>query len=176
VIEALIKWDGLFLDDTTILGDEQVIARGATSLVAKEVRAATLVNFMNTLTEKETALIDPIVSLKEKLSAADLPKELMIPMQEALAKLQAMAEGASQAAQSEEALEQSKTRKGNADAESKEVATEIAKAGAGNQLAGEQIDTQVKQSEAVVGALETVKQLRGEGDEPEQTGTSKTSD
>ena len=80
VIQSLIAWNQLFKAGEEIHGDMRPLAKGATSLIAKEVRAQILDNLSQTLTPEEMDFIDSKALLKRRLSARDLPlDELLVP-------------------------------------------------------------------------------------------------
>jgi len=79
VIHALVEWNRIFSPDRDrLMGDVRPIARGATSLMAKEMRSYALDNLAQTLTEEERQWIKPKALLVERLKVRDLPvKELL---------------------------------------------------------------------------------------------------
>jgi hypothetical protein len=58
VIQACIKFNKAFSEDTKIRGDFEAIARGATSLIAKEVLGIQLDNLATTLTDEEKRYVN----------------------------------------------------------------------------------------------------------------------
>lgn len=75
VLNALVEWNRLFNDEIEHTGDLRPVAKGATSLIAKEVRAFALDNLMSTITEEERVYIDDQKLLNQKLMARDIPFE-----------------------------------------------------------------------------------------------------
>lgn len=73
VLYSLIEWNRLFNDELNYVGDIRPVAKGATSLIAKEVRAFALDNLRNTLGEDEMIYIDPEKLLEQRLMSRDIP-------------------------------------------------------------------------------------------------------
>ncbi|MGH7944625.1 MAG: portal protein [Opitutaceae bacterium] len=73
VITSLYLWNTQFNDKAEIKGDYQVAARGAASLIAKEVRAQSLDQFAATLTAAEAEYVDPKALVTERAMVRDLP-------------------------------------------------------------------------------------------------------
>jgi hypothetical protein len=71
-IEQLYRWNMKFSADNTIKGDYDVKARGASSLVAKEVRANTLAQFGAMLQPEERPFIKWDSLVRQKADASDL--------------------------------------------------------------------------------------------------------
>lgn len=89
VISALAQWNREFHYDADLMqGDVRPVARGATSLMAKEVRAFALDNLANTLTEEEREYMNPEAMLKERLKVRDLPLETLMATPEQVAQRQ----------------------------------------------------------------------------------------
>lgn len=83
VIHSLVEWNRIFNAKPEIMGDVRPIGRGATSLIAKEVRAFALDNMANTLREDEALHIDSRELAKQRLLVRDLPLDtLMVPATE----------------------------------------------------------------------------------------------
>lgn len=100
VIFSLVKWNELFNTDEDIFGDVRPVPRGATSLIAKELRAFALDNLANTMTEGERMYIDLKALAKHRLLVRDLPlNELMVSDAEAARREEAAEQQASQQAQ-----------------------------------------------------------------------------
>lgn len=76
-ISSLYFWNMQFNTNEAIKGDFQVIARGSTSLIAKEVRGTHLDQFMTTLTPDEKMYLNTRKVLEERMKVRDLPLELM---------------------------------------------------------------------------------------------------
>lgn len=73
VLNALIEWNRIFNEDIEFVGDLRPVAKGATSLIAKEVRAFALDNLKQTLDEEEMMYIDSEKLLEQRLMARDIP-------------------------------------------------------------------------------------------------------
>ena len=71
-ISALYHWNMRFSTDDSIKGDFDVSARGAASLVAKEVRGQALAQFAATVQPEERGLIKWAELLKQRAEANDL--------------------------------------------------------------------------------------------------------
>lgn len=77
VIGALKDWNSQFhAEKASLIGDYQVIPKGSTSLIAKEVRAYALDNFKATCTPDELVYLNPKKFLEERAKARDIPKEV----------------------------------------------------------------------------------------------------
>lgn len=76
-ISSLYYWNMQFNDNDAIKGDFAVIARGSTSLIAKEVRSTHLDQFMVTLSEDEKIYLSTERVLKERMAVRDLPLSLL---------------------------------------------------------------------------------------------------
>lgn len=108
VIHSLIQWNLVYHEDADRLnGDLRPIAKGASSLMAKEVRAYTLDMLATTLTEDERLYINEEELLKARLSVRDLPLEkLLASPEEVKRRRQERAEQAqAQQATAQEALQ-----------------------------------------------------------------------
>jgi len=75
VLNALIEWNRLFNEDIEYTGDLRPVAKGATSLIAKEVRAFALDNLKQTLDEEEMVYVDSRKLLRQRMMARDIPFE-----------------------------------------------------------------------------------------------------
>lgn len=75
VLTALINWNRLFNSDLVGAADARPEARGATSLMAKELRAFAIDNIGQTLTEDERDFLNPEALLRERLKVRDLDFE-----------------------------------------------------------------------------------------------------
>ena len=76
-ISSLYHWNMQFNTNEKIKGDYAVIARGSTSLIAKEVRAYALDSFSATLTPEERAELKTRKLLEERMKVRDLPLDLL---------------------------------------------------------------------------------------------------
>lgn len=77
VISSLIAWNREFNMGPATDGDATVIATGSSSLIAKEVRATALDQFMTTLTPDERIYLSTKKTLLERMRVRDLPDDLM---------------------------------------------------------------------------------------------------
>lgn len=73
VLNALVEWNRLFNDEIRYEGDLRPVAKGATSMIAKEVRAFALDNLKETLDDEELMYIDSEKLLEQRLMARDIP-------------------------------------------------------------------------------------------------------
>ena len=101
VIHALVQWNLIYHPKRSELqGDLRPIPRGASSLMAKEVRAVALDQLAATLTPEEKLYINEEELLKERLQVRDLPLDrLMAPEAEVKRRKEAAAQQAEQAQQ-----------------------------------------------------------------------------
>jgi len=107
VIHSLAEWNRLFNTNEDIKGDLQPVARGATSLIAKEVRAMALDNLATTLRDDEAVYIDMQELARSRISVRDLPTERLMLSDEAVEKKQAEI---AQKQQKQEALQEEALR------------------------------------------------------------------
>lgn len=90
VIRSLYEWNKKFSKDRSIIGDVQPVGKGATSLIAKEVRAIALDNFANTLRDEETDYVDFKALVKARMAVRDLSVDtLLVSDEEAAARIAA---------------------------------------------------------------------------------------
>ena len=84
VLNSLIAWNDIFNEELDVLGDLRPVARGSTSLIAKEVQAFTLDNLSQTLSEEESDFIDHQKLVKQRLISRDIPElDVMVTDEEA---------------------------------------------------------------------------------------------
>lgn len=74
VLNSLVAWNDIFNDQLDVVGDLRPVAKGSTSLIAKEVQAYTLDNLSQTMSEEEWDYIDPQKLVKQRLMARDIPE------------------------------------------------------------------------------------------------------
>lgn len=110
VIGALVEWNMMFNDDPEIKGDFQPIARGSTSLIAKEIRAQALDQLAYTLSPEDRKLIKPRELLRERLIVRDLGTELLKTEEEVAAEAQQEAQMMAAMQQLQESLQQAQLR------------------------------------------------------------------
>lgn len=123
-IGSLYNWNMQFGTNQFSKGDYQIIARGSTSLIAKEVRANTLDTLNQTMTGDDRDHLDERRLLEERFKAHDLPLDLLVTMQVVTARRNAKA----QAQQAEQDLA-NETAKANVRNLLSEAAMNLAKAG-----------------------------------------------
>ena len=107
VMHALVQWNRLFNPNEDIKGDLQPVARGATSLIAKEVRAMALDNLANTLRDDEAIYVDMQELARSRISVRDLPTERLMLSDEDVEKKQSEI---AQKQQQQEALQEEALR------------------------------------------------------------------
>lgn len=73
MISALVAWNKKYAPDASRDGDHNIIARGSTSLIAKEVLAQSLAEFKLSLTPDELPYIKTRALLIERAKANDIP-------------------------------------------------------------------------------------------------------
>lgn len=78
VISSLLVFNRNFNPNTGIRGDFKAVARGATSLIAKEVRGIQLDNLAQTLTDEEKKYVDFRELVRERVRVRDLQAEAII--------------------------------------------------------------------------------------------------
>jgi hypothetical protein len=78
IIGSLIDFNEAFGTDPRLVGDYAPVARGLSSLVAKEVLAMSLDNFMATMTDEDKLWIDNRKLLLERAAARDLPTTIFV--------------------------------------------------------------------------------------------------
>lgn len=99
VIASLVTFNQKLNGDDEITGDMQVVARGASSLVAKEVRGIQLDSYIQTLTADERKYVNWYELARERAAARDLPlSKVLVNQQQA----QQIEQAESEAAQSEQ--------------------------------------------------------------------------
>lgn len=76
VIGSLYDWNMQFNPDPDIKGDYEIISRGSSSLIAKEVRGNSLDVFKASLSPEEADYVDTGVLLRERAKARDIPNEI----------------------------------------------------------------------------------------------------
>ncbi len=126
VVGALVKWNSVFGSRPDILGDFDVVTCGATSLVAKEMRSASLDQMNTTMTPQERSYLKTRKVLEERFRARDLdPEELLKTEAEAQQDTAAQAKLAQDMQQSEIDLNKARASKLSAAAVSEQIGTII---------------------------------------------------
>jgi len=92
VIGALVAFNRHFNTKPTIKGDFQVVPRGSTSLIAKEVRGMGYDELARSLTPQEMLYIDWKELLRERLSVRDMSQSVMVDDAEATRREQAQSQ------------------------------------------------------------------------------------
>ena len=110
MILSLVQFNKKFNPALAPAGDYNVIARGATSLIAKEVRGMQLDMLSQTLTDDERDHIDERKFIEQKFAVRDMAS-LLIPEEEALRKKQARSQQMAVMAQLAQALQEAEERK-----------------------------------------------------------------
>lgn len=117
VIHALAEWNTLFNPRPDMLGDLRPVGRGATSLVAKEIRAAALDQLANTMLDEERDYIDFGALAKHRLLVRDLPTdELLASDEEVKRRQEAKAQEAQAQADQQRRMIEAQIREIQADA------------------------------------------------------------
>lgn len=124
MIGALVDWNMEFNEREEVKGDFQIVARGSTSLVAKELRGMALDQFIQTLTDEERQLLKTREVLIDRLQARDLPVDRVVDIQQAEEVLAQIREQRAAADQKMQESEDAKTRKTLADAALSEARAE----------------------------------------------------
>lgn len=112
VIGALIHWNLLYhVQREQLAGDLRPIPQGASSLMAKEVRAVALDQLAATLTQEEKVYINEEELLKERLASRDLPLDkIMAAPEEVKRRKDAAAQQAGATQQQNDAMFQANLR------------------------------------------------------------------
>lgn len=85
---SMYDWNMEFNEDATIKGDYQIIARGSTSLIAKEVRAQGLEYMASTLTPEDRIYLKGKQFLMERLKVRDIDFEELLEDDDVVAQKQ----------------------------------------------------------------------------------------
>jgi hypothetical protein len=109
-VSSLYHWNMEFNTDESIKGDFAVIARGSTSLIAKEVRSVHLDQFSTTLTPDERMHISTRKMLVERMRSRDLPMDILEDEATVAAQLKEQADSAAMTAQQQADLIRSEIR------------------------------------------------------------------
>lgn len=117
VIHALVQWNLIFSPQRERLaGDTRPLPKGATSLMAKEVRAFALDQLASTLTPEDRLYLNDEALLRQRLMVRDLPlAELMAPESEVQARKDARAAQAAKDQAMADAMFQANLRNINSD-------------------------------------------------------------
>lgn len=107
VIGALVEWNKRFDPNPVRDGDMDIIPRGSTSLVAKEVLAGNLAEFRASITEDELPDVNPRKMLMVRAKANDIPVDEVLEDEDVAAEKR---KAQQQAAQSQQALQETLVR------------------------------------------------------------------
>lgn len=110
LIGSLVQWNMEFNEKKDIKGDFQVMPKGNLSLVAKEVRGASLDQLISTLTPRDLVRIDSHGILEDRFVSRDLPIDRLLPKDEADAAVAQFDQQQANAAQVQQGLDTSKTQ------------------------------------------------------------------
>lgn len=117
VINSLVLFNKYFNTKASIKGDFQTVARGATSLIAKEVRGIGFDNLANTMKPEEALNIDWRKFLKQRCLVRDIDfSDIAVDEAELAQRQQAQASAQQQQQQQQDALLQAQVKKLLADA------------------------------------------------------------
>lgn len=100
LLNSIVSFNKQFNPREDIMGDAQVVPRGATSLMAKEMRGMTLDNLAQTLKPEEMAYLDKYEFIRERLAVRDVDLSALLVTREEADAIDARQ---SQAAQKQEA-------------------------------------------------------------------------
>lgn len=116
-MNSLIIFNKYFNEKDSIKGDFTPIARGATSLIAKEVRGIAIDELARTITPEEKLYVNWQGMLRERLLSRDIPVDtVMVSDEEAKAREEAQAKRAQESDAQMANLMRAETRKALADA------------------------------------------------------------
>jgi hypothetical protein len=116
VIGSLVKFNKHFNKKPSIQGDFQPIARGSTSLIAKEVKGMGYDELARSVTPGEALYIDWRKLLRERISVRDMDISVMVDDAEAKRREDAQAASQSQQSEQQTALMSAEIRKTVAEA------------------------------------------------------------
>lgn len=116
VIHSLVAWNTVFNQRAGMLGDVRPIGRGATSLIAKEVRAMALDNLATTMRDDEAIHIDTRELARQRVLVRDLPVDtLLVSPQESQRRTEQREQQLAEAAQLQSQLLTAQIKQVNAD-------------------------------------------------------------
>lgn len=111
VLTSLVAFNEQFNAKASIKGDFQVIARGATSLIAKEVRGMAIDTLVQTTTPEDSPYFNRFDLLKERVAVRDLPRSVLVSDEEAVRIKKAMDDGRAKSAAEQSELLRAEVRK-----------------------------------------------------------------
>lgn len=171
VIHSLIQWNRIFSPHSNIDGDLRPVARGSTSLIAKEVRAAALDNLANTLTDGEQVHLDMRELARARIQVRDLPGTLIRSKEEAEADLRRQEEERQRQQQRLEEREDAELEQTRAETAGEQADAALTVAETASEPAQAELDMARAISERVkagVSLAEAINQVVGGGNPPEQ--------
>ena len=110
LVGSLVQWNMEFNEKKDIKGDFQVMAKGSISLVAKEVRGASLDQLISTLTPRDLVQVDAYGILQDRFVSRDLPVDRLLSKEDADAAVSQFDQQQAAAAQVQQGLDTSKTQ------------------------------------------------------------------
>lgn len=110
VITTLVQFNRKFNPGLAPEGDYNVIARGATSLIAKEIRGMQVDQLSSTLSPEERVHVDERKLVEQRFAVRDL-NNLLVPMDEVRRRQQAQSQKAQQAEEQQQELMAANIRK-----------------------------------------------------------------
>ena len=110
IIQSMVQFNRKFNPELAPEGDYNVIARGATSLIAKELRGAQVDQLAQTLTPSEMMHVDERKLLIARIKARDL-EDLLLPQSEVDRRQAAQAQTQSEQEQTQKELMEANIRK-----------------------------------------------------------------
>lgn len=116
VLTALVAFNEQFNPKKSIKGDFQIIARGATSLIAKEVRGMAIDTLVQTTTPEDAPYFNRFDLLKERIAVRDLPRSVLVSDEEAVQIKQSIRDASAKSAAEQSELIRAEVRKLLADA------------------------------------------------------------
>lgn len=115
LITSLVQFNRKFNPGRAKAGDYNVIARGATSLIAKEVRGMQLDQLAVTLTPEEKIHVDERKMIEQRFAVRDL-NDLLVPKDEASRRKEAAVQAANEAQEQQNQMLAAEVRKTMAEA------------------------------------------------------------
>lgn len=111
VLTALVAFNEQFNPKKSIKGDFQIIARGATSLIAKEVRGMAIDTLVQTTTPEDSPYFNRFDLLKERIAVRDLPRSVLVSDEEAVQIKQSIRDASTKSAAEQSELIRAEVRK-----------------------------------------------------------------
>jgi len=152
MIGSLVRWNTEFNERDEIKGDFEIVTRGSTSLVAKELRGMALDQFISTLSEEEKQLLKTREVLIDRLQARDLPVDRVVDIDQAEQILAQIRQQSAQASQAVAETEGAKAAKLAADTAFVQAKTEAL----GGELAIKGADAETRRQDGDTRRLQAV--------------------